>query len=100
MTCGHLMGRTALLEFMKATIDQNKFELLCPFQGCHKEWSYNLCHEVGNFTREEDQYFSEELTKNWIRIRTKNCPGCDCRVIVDGDTCNRVSCSNPKCKYG
>jgi len=31
MTCGHLMGRTALLEFMKATIDQNKFELLCPF---------------------------------------------------------------------
>jgi hypothetical protein len=55
MECGHQMGRTSIIEFLTATVEQKKYELLCPF--CFKEWSYEHCRKVGNLTKEENLHY-------------------------------------------
>ena len=51
MSCGHSIGRSAMSDFIKNSINEKQYDIKCPFEGCNAEWDYNLCKKVGCFTR-------------------------------------------------
>ena len=98
MPCGHSIGRSAMSDFIKNSVNEKQYDIRCPFEGCNAEWDYNLCKKVGCFTRNQNRHFLNSLNQNWIERNTKICPGCKSAVFYDGSGCEKVYCTNKKCK--
>ena len=66
MPCGHVIGRSAMNNFMRNMVTEKQCEIRCPFEGCNAYWDYALCKKVGCFTRGENKLFTDSLSQNWI----------------------------------
>jgi hypothetical protein len=40
MKCGHCIGREGIIGLLRSAINDQKYEIMCPFEGCTSVWSY------------------------------------------------------------
>ena len=95
MPCGHAVTPDGLAPYVDGEIKKQKTKIICPVQGCCKEWKISEIVKRGLTAREREN-LETGITRNALRAQgLKECLKCSAYIQKDGNG-TRMAC--PICK--